>query len=179
MDQVEQLCSLVREVRNGHPERLEELLRASVGLVHALARARLGDTIRAEEAAADALARAARSLPTLRDPDKYARWLARIVSHSVAEAAGSAASRATVPIEERVDPSSGPEELARARERALRIRQAVAALPGRIREPLMLHFAESLSYREIAAVLGLGLGTVSRRVGKGLRTLGLMLGEEP
>ena len=56
------------------------LLVKSAGLVHALARARLGDTLAADEASAEALFRAARGIRTLRDPVAYPRWLARIAA---------------------------------------------------------------------------------------------------
>ena len=54
---------------------------------------------------------------------------------------------------------------------------AVAGLPVKLREPVLLHFASGLAYREIALVLGTGLGTVSRRMTKALAHLKPHLGD--
>lgn len=55
-----------------------------------------------------------------------------------------------------------------ARLRADRIRQAVAALPVRERDAVMLAFFEHLSYRDVARVLDAPEGTVKSRIRSGL-----------
>ena len=63
---------------------------------------------------------------------------------------------------------------------AEQIRGAIGALPPRLREPVLLHFAEGLSYREVARTLGTGISTVARRMEKSLVRLKRSLGgEEP
>jgi RNA polymerase sigma factor (sigma-70 family) len=62
-------------------------------------------------------------------------------------------------------------------ERKERLRTAVDSLSRRLREPLMLHFTEGLTYREIAAVLGVGVGTVARRMARTYEILRARLGE--
>ena len=167
---LEDLVGLVGRARLGDRADLDALLRGSAGLVHALARARLGDPLAAEEATVDALARIARGLPGLRDPSAYPRWAARVTERAAADVAR----RGIVPgcdRAERVDPGDGPVAVAVACERAQRVREAVDALPGRLRRPVFLHFVEGLTYREIAATLGVGLGTVARRMDRALAAL--------
>ncbi len=179
MSTAEELTRLVEAVRDGHPERISELLARSAGFVHALARARLGDTLAAEEAAADALARAARGLPGLAAPRAYLRWLARIAGRCAADTARRIPAGLSPAAAEPVDPGMGPAGAAEAAERARGVRVAVATLPLRLRVPVLLHYAEGLSCREIAAATGAGLGTVSRRLRKALGILRSRLGETP
>jgi RNA polymerase sigma-70 factor (ECF subfamily) len=175
----EDLIRLVEAVRDGHPERMAELLARSAGIVHALARARLGDGFAAEEAAADALCRVARGLPGLAEPRSYVSWLGRIASRCAADVARKPAATVGPERTEPADPGPGPAAATEAAERAGAIRRAVAGLPPKLRQPVLLHYVEGLSYREIAHALGTGLSSVARRMEKALRTLKQALGEEP
>jgi RNA polymerase sigma-70 factor, ECF subfamily len=56
-------------------------------------------------------------------------------------------------------------------ERRRRVRQALARLPERMREALLLRYGEDLRYDEMTAVLGTGESTLRSRVHKGLRLL--------
>ncbi|MEN8148725.1 MAG: sigma-70 family RNA polymerase sigma factor [Planctomycetota bacterium] len=179
LDRVEELSRLVSAVRNGHPERMDDLLGESAGIVHAVARAHLGDSLAAEEAAADALVRVVRGLSKLEEPRSYIRWLGRIAARCAADAGRRRADDLAVSPEEPADPTGGPEEAARRAERAAMIRRTVRELPRRLRAPVLLHYVEGLSYREIAMVLGTSLSTVSRRIARALTTLKRRLGEEP
>jgi len=46
------------------------------------------------------------------------------------------------------------------------LREALAALPEKMREMIILHDLEGLAYREIAAVVGIPLGTVMSRLAR-------------
>ncbi len=174
------LQGLAKAAMNGSPERLEELLVKSAGMVHALARARLGDTLAADEASAEALFRAARGIRKLKDPVAYPRWIARITARAAADIARKSKAAATTDrLGQVADPTAGPEEVAAAGDRARAVHSALADLPRKVREPLLLHFSEGLPYRQIAEILGIGLGTVARRVSRGLKGLRHSLGREP
>jgi len=171
---MEKLIGLAARARDGDRAALESLLVESAGLVHAVARARLGDSLAAEAAAVDALARAAQALPRLRDPQAYPHWVYRIAARCAESARPG---RAVAPEQaERADPGHGPVETLVAAERAQQVRAAVAALPARLREPVYLHFVEGLAYRGVADVLGVGLGTISRRLKRALTLLRRRLG---
>ncbi|HXI01885.1 MAG TPA: sigma-70 family RNA polymerase sigma factor, partial [Candidatus Saccharimonadales bacterium] len=58
----------------------------------------------------------------------------------------------------------GPERAARAEEIRVRVREAMEELPDREREMLVLKEFEGLKYREIAALLGVPIGTVMSRL---------------
>lgn len=68
-----------------------------------------------------------------------------------------------------------PEALAMQHEDAERIRRALAALATPFREVLVLRELEDLSYADIAAVVGVPIGTVMSRLSRGRRLLGAAL----
>jgi len=51
-------------------------------------------------------------------------------------------------------------------ERSRQIEKAIAALPDKYRAPIVLREIEDKSYDEIAAILGLGLGTTKSRINR-------------
>ncbi|MDH3592770.1 MAG: RNA polymerase sigma factor, partial [Planctomycetota bacterium] len=155
---------LAARAKTGARADLEELLAASLPVTHALARARLGDGAAALEAATDALARVARGLPKLSDPAKYPHWLRKIVARCASDARRSIPRAVEDRMAPRVDPGPGPVETLLARERGRVVRAAIAGLPPKLREVVFLHYLEELPYREIARVIGKGLGTVARRM---------------
>jgi len=60
--------------------------------------------------------------------------------------------------------SPGPVEAVSARERQLRIRSTVDALPDLLRQVLILAYYQGMKYREIADQLGIPVGTVKSRL---------------
>ncbi len=161
---MERAIDLARRARRGDRTALEALLRECAGVADAIARAQLGDTHAAETAAADALTRLARGIDQLDDPTRIAAWFRRIVVRAAANVRRNEQVRApAAPVDA---PSSvrGPVDTLIAVERVAALDAAVAALDPRLREPLLLHVAEGLSYRDVAAILDVGLATVSRRI---------------
>ena len=63
-------------------------------------------------------------------------------------------------VRDRIDPASNPEERMAAGQRQSHLQAVVRALPDRDRQCLQLR-AEGLRYREIAAVLGVSVGTIA------------------
>jgi RNA polymerase sigma-70 factor (ECF subfamily) len=64
-------------------------------------------------------------------------------------------------------------------ERRRHVRKALSRLPERMKEALLLRFAEELRYDEMAQVLGIGESTLRSRVHHGLRLLRDRLGKKP
>lgn len=78
---------------------------------------------------------------------------------------------------QQVTQESAEQELMRSEER-MQIMAALAALPFRRREVLVLRFYLGLSEAEIAQVLGISPGTVKSTAARGLAALARRLGEE-
>lgn len=70
-----------------------------------------------------------------------------------------------------------PGEKAQQHEFLVRVRECVRNLPDEFREVVVLRDMESLSYEEIASVLGLPIGTVRSRIHRGRLQLQVMLRE--
>jgi RNA polymerase sigma-70 factor (sigma-E family) len=81
------------------------------------------------------------------------------------------------PLFEQVTQDSAEQEMIRSQERA-RVLAALAALPVRRREVLVLRYYVGLSEAEIARVLGISPGTVKSTAARGLAALARRLGEE-
>jgi len=69
-------------------------------------------------------------------------------------------------VHEAVDPSPSPEDRLMKQADRLRVREALEALPLAWREVLILRELEGLSYKEIADVAGIKMGTVMSRLAR-------------
>jgi RNA polymerase sigma-70 factor (ECF subfamily) len=114
---------------------------------------------------------------------KFSTWLWQIAVNLCREEWRRSVRRAEVELGERAGREPGPAEDAEARERATLVQEALAALPERLREVVILREYHGLTFREVAEVLGSAEGTVKWRMAEGLaalaRRLGPRLGERP
>jgi RNA polymerase sigma-70 factor (ECF subfamily) len=155
-----------------------------------IARWLVGDTTLAEDVVQDAMVRALRYFESFRGGDSRA-WLLRIVRNAAHEARTlrqrhEAASLNHFDLEEGdvsgaldvEDPSDNPEATLGRQEDRLKLRRALAALPIDLRECLILRELEELSYKEIAHVTGVPVGTVMSRLWRARRSLVEVKAEE-
>jgi RNA polymerase sigma factor (sigma-70 family) len=122
----------------------------------------------AEDVVQDACVRAIRFAASLRGDDARS-WLFTIVRNTwYSRARGS--QRAIAPLDaaggEPADEALDPEEQLLQQQRVSRIRAAVESLPADFREVIVLRELEGLSYKEIAAVVDVPLGTVMSRLAR-------------
>jgi RNA polymerase sigma-70 factor (ECF subfamily) len=138
----------------------------------------------AEDVVQDAYVRAWTFFAGFRGEDGRA-WLLSVVRRTCYTWLEKHRGRApAVPLDEKVHaPSSAldPERLCLARATAEELRAAVDALPVEFREVVVLRELEELSYKEIAVVLDVPLGTVMSRLTRARARLqqGLSAREEP
>jgi RNA polymerase sigma-70 factor (ECF subfamily) len=97
-------------------------------------------------------------------------WLLRIVRNTCYTWLHKNRSREpTTPFEEKIHSAGagpGPEALLQRQEDSRLLRQAVEELPVEFREVVVLRELEGLSYKEIAGVVGIPLGTVMSRLAR-------------
>jgi len=76
-----------------------------------------------------------------------------------------------------VDPGPNPETLMAAAQQRSRLNAALAELPLVVRECLVLHELHDCSYREIASITDVPIGTVTSRIWRGRRMLAKLLAD--
>ena len=152
---------LIDRSRRGDRAAFDAIVAAHRLTVYRVARRILGSHEAADEAAQETFVRAWRSLGQFRGDARLATWLVRIalnVSRTLV-----AAKRPEGPLEaagELADPSVSPEAAAETAEAGLRVRRAVAALPPRQREVVLLKVFSGMTYDEVAASMDLSVGAV-------------------
>ena len=150
---------------------------------HALALARvakllLGDQPSAEDVVQDAFLSLYQALPRLKDHDQILPYLRAAVinrSRSVLRARRRAVLRRV----QHEPPMSSAESAAMVSEDRRVVLAAVARLPRRAREVLVLRYYLDLADQEIAAALGVSRGTVSSTASRALAAIARELSEEP
>jgi len=160
---------LVEQARRGDREAFGQLAAAEVERLLVVARLILRDAALAEDATQEALVRAWRQLPKLRDPESFSGWLYRILLRAAADelrrhrrfeaAVASLPSEATVS-----DPSSSladRDQMERGFRRLSIDQRAV----------LVLHQYVGMPLPEVAAALGIPVGTAQSRYHYGLAAL--------
>ena len=108
----------------------------------------------------------------------YAAWLSRVAVNLAIDQTRKARPVSLDGIEEPEDPSPPPEAVLIARQRAARIREAIAALPERQRTALSLTYDAELSNADGAATMETSVGAFELLLVRARRTLRLALSEE-
>lgn len=144
-------------------------LDAATNLARWLAR----DEAWADDIVQDAMLRAFRGFDAFRGTDARP-WLLAIVRNCFRDGLKQRRRRVHVPLPE-PDEDSGvtltasdpdPEKIAMDASEAKRLAEVIAALPVEFRETLVLREMEEFSYREIADVTGVPIGTVMSRLAR-------------
>src|SRR5215212_5293124 len=151
----------VARAMGGDHDAFAALANANVDRMYALARLIVRDVDRAEDATQEALVRAWRELPRLRDPARFRPWLRRLLVNACYDEGRRVRSRAEVVLLSDHHPSVA-DESAGVIDRD-RLDRAFRRLPLEQRVVTVLNHVEGLTHEEIASTLGLPLGTVKSR----------------
>jgi RNA polymerase sigma-70 factor (ECF subfamily) len=151
----------------GTVDRFRTVMLPHLDAAYGYARWLTRDPVQAQDVAQEAMLRALRYFHAFRGEDAKP-WLLRIVRNTWLDLSGRHAAE-KVPLEEiedRAGDGSDPEQSALAGDRRRQIAAALAALPAEAREVLVLREIEDLSYKRIAVVLDLPIGTVMSRLAR-------------
>ncbi len=179
-------ATLVERVRGGDVAAFEPLVEKYRQRVYRLANNVLRNPEDAWDVAQDAFIKAYKALPAFKGQSAFYTWLFRIVmnvAHDKVRQLGAqgrafGTERVTEEEWERTmpDPGEDPGAAAARAEQRARITQALDTLPEHHRAIIMLSDLEGLSYREIADVLDIPLGTVMSRLHHARKRLKAALG---
>jgi len=121
----------------------------------------------AEDAAQEALVRAHRAFPRLRDRGRFRQWLVRTtwrVALDLRRGDRRRTAREQAAAPPTIAAGGSGEEAIIANESARRLWQAIDSLPEKLRIVIVLAAIDGHSVGEVAALLGLPLGTVKSRL---------------
>jgi len=178
--------ALIERCRQGDLAAFEPLVEKYRERVWRLACNFLRDPEEAWDVAQEAFVRAWQALPSFRGQSAFYTWLFRITMNVATDRARQRAARGRAFGTERVseeewervmvDQAAAPDDVAMRAEERERIRRALEALPPHHRAIIMLGDLEGLSYREIAEVLDIPMGTVMSRLHNARKRLRQVLG---
>jgi RNA polymerase sigma-70 factor (ECF subfamily) len=164
---------LLARLGRGDREALEELFQRYRLLAYRVAHRFLGHEADALDAVQEGFVKALTHLPGFQGRSSFKTWLLRVVSNAALDLGRQRGRRETLSLnafgakdQERVqplateDPTQG---LERADLRRL-LDRALASLPEAQRQTFVLHADAGLSYREVAEVLNISIGTVMSRL---------------
>ena len=107
-------------------------------------------------------------------------WMLSIVRNTALDFLRRYKTRTTVSLAEQIhdpeDQAADPERGLLERTRREQVREAISLLEPEFREVIVLREIENLSYKEIAAVLGIPMGTVMSRLSRARNLLLVALG---
>ena len=161
---------LVEQARSGDHDAFAALAGAAIPRLDALARLILRDPERGKDATQEALVRAWRDLPSLRDPERFDAWLRRLLVHACMDEARKHR-RHTLEVE--LTPIDHPT----IRDSAITFAEREALEHGfRRLEPeqralIVLHHYLGLSLPEVAETMRIPLGTAKSRLNRALSAL--------
>ena len=177
---------VVRRVQAGETEAFEVLVEKYKRKTFRLAYGVLRDQEEALDVAQEAFVKAFRSLPKFKGDSAFYTWLFRITMNLALDRRRQRAARARslgtedVPPEEwertAVATDASPDDEAASSERRARIARALESLSEHHRSIIILSDIEGLSYREIAEVLAIPMGTVMSRLHNARKRLREALG---
>lgn len=165
--------ALLDRARRGDRSAFADLVNRYQDALYTMALRLLGRPEDAADVVQETFLRAYVNLPRLR-PLSVRAWLFRVAinaAHDVHRRArrhpqqgldDAATKVLTLP-----DPNVGPEGAAELAERWAAVRAALAELPTELRAAVVLRDVSGLGYEEIAAALGVPLGTVKSRICRG------------
>jgi RNA polymerase sigma-70 factor (ECF subfamily) len=167
---------LIEHARRGEEHALEAIYRRHSGRLFTLAFYSLGSRSAAEDAVQTIFARAFASIDRFEGASSLSTWLTRIAMNHVTDELRRRRV-AYVPLEsilggdEEVSGEASPEERHAAQQTEVIVARALQELPPKLRTAVVLRYIDNLSYQEIAAVLGVSVGTVSSRLNRALAQL--------
>jgi RNA polymerase sigma-70 factor (ECF subfamily) len=160
---------IVERAQGGDHDAFAALAGAAIHRLDAAARLILRDREQARDAVQNALVRAWRDLPTLRDPDRFDAWLHRLLVRAcIDEARRLRRHRVDVDLTTIDLPARDSASVLADRDE---LDRGFRRLPPDQRVLIVLHHYLDLPLPEVATILGIPLGTAKSRLHRGLQDM--------
>lgn len=164
---------LLQHYARGEPGVLEELFRRYRLLAYRVAYRLLGNEADALDAVQDGFVKALNNLPSFQGRSTFKTWLLRVVSNAALDLGRQRGRKETLSLDgvhtddrEQISPRTMENPAAELERQDLRtlLDRALATLPEPQRRTFVLHAEAELSYREVADILQISIGTVMSRL---------------
>ena len=166
MDQL----GLIEQAKRGDHDAFAALIDATIARLDAAARLILRDHELARDAVQEALIRAWRDLPGLREPERFEAWLYRLTVNACLDLARRRRRRPMeVELSNTWSPASPDVSAELVRREALQ--EALGVLDHSHRAVVALHYLLGMPLREVAMTLGIPVGTAKSRLHYALATM--------
>jgi RNA polymerase sigma-70 factor (ECF subfamily) len=179
---------LVRQAQAGNRRAFDEIIRRYQRQAMAVSYRLLGNTNDALEVTQDAFLKGFTSLATLQKPEAVGGWLMRIVSNLSLNYRRSRKSRPSLPLDDLLGPadsgqgpsSGGSEWMARSgdpvrnlesQEMGQRLKQALAQLPEKQRQAILMFTIDEMPQKDVAEALKCSVEAVKWHVFQGRKKL--------
>jgi RNA polymerase sigma-70 factor (ECF subfamily) len=162
---------LVVRAREGDRDAFSELAARSIGRLTAVARMILRDEYAAQDAVQDAFIEAWRSLPGLREPDRFDAWMRRLLVRACFR--GIQRNKRVKAVEIPLAPGVEPAIAGIERDLDLhdQLERGLARLPGDQRAVVVLVYYLDLPLADAAQAMGIPLGTMKSRLRRATQAL--------
>jgi RNA polymerase sigma-70 factor (ECF subfamily) len=169
---------LVERARRGDHEAFAELLDVRLARLDAAARLIVRDAELARDAVQEAMIRAWRDLPGLRDPDRFDAWLQRLLANACLDLVRRRKRRV---IEVELTPIDAPSahDFAGGLADRQMLETALGGLAPGHRAVVALHYLLGMPLPEVATSLGIPLGTAKSRLHYALGAMRIAVTAEP
>lgn len=162
--------ALVERAQGGDRDAYEQLARASVDRLFAVAYQITRDADRADDAVQQALVEMWRDLPSLRDPSRFEAWTYRLVTRACLQELRRRR-RVNVTALSPDEVVAGTDDIAARAALRDQLDRALGTLTPDHRAVIVLRHLAGLSIDELAEVLGIPRGTVASRLHHATRAL--------
>jgi RNA polymerase sigma-70 factor (ECF subfamily) len=177
-------AELIARALAGEREAFDELIKKYQRQAVAVSYRLLGNINDALEVTQDAFLKAYRSLATLQNPAAFGGWLMRIVSNLSLNFRRGRKLRSQLPLDDLLGPqeesagggewmsaSADPTAALQGRELGDRLKQALAQLPDKQRDAILLFTVEQLPQKQVAEILDCSVEAVKWHVFQGRKKL--------
>jgi RNA polymerase sigma factor (sigma-70 family) len=176
---VRSLEDLVMAAQRGDRLAFTKLARHEGDRAFRLAYAIVGSRPDAEDVVQDSLFQAWLALPRLRDPSRWSAWFRRLLVNACRDRARRVVRLAEVPIDARSVGFAAGGPRSESIEERDEIRRAIDGLGWDDRLIIALRYSADLEVPDIAAALGIPLGTAKSRLHRAVGRLRVSLAMEP
>ncbi|MFP3563451.1 RNA polymerase sigma factor [Paraburkholderia sp. SIMBA_030] len=165
-------ADLVARVGRQDPAAVRSLVARKLPRLLALATRMLGDRMEAEDVAQEVFVRIWKQASRWNEGEaRFDTWVHRVALNLCYDRLRGRREDPHAELPDEIDPAAPPEATLDARARDRRVREALAALPARQREALVLNYYQEMSNIDAAALMGITVDALESLLARARRNL--------